>query len=143
MVKKLLSLFVAFMIAAFPILAEGKSYRSSYGKPPYKSVRNSSSYQSKTYGGQKSITHPKSTFKTGGTKYNYNDTYKNSGLPKVKRSESAKKQFLKSKGYKRVPPGYEVDHIIPLSRGGRDVPSNMQLIPKSMHKQKTASEKKG
>jgi 5-methylcytosine-specific restriction endonuclease McrA len=35
-----------------------------------------------------------------------------------------------------------VDHIIPLSKGGRDEPSNMQLIPKSVHKQKTGSERK-
>lgn len=152
MIRKLLSLFVAFMIAIFPILAEGKSYYSSYGRSshnsrstiykPYKSVPGSFSYGSKTYNGQRSISYPKSTFKTGGTKYKYNERYKASGLPKVKRSEAAKKQFLKSKGYKRVPPGYEVDHIIPLSKGGRDEPSNMQLIPKSVHKQKTASERK-
>lgn len=152
MIRKLLSLLVGFLIAISPVLAEGKSTRSSYGKSsyksrstiyaPHKSLRSSSSYQSKTYGVQKSITHPKSTFKTGGTKYNYNERYKGSGLPKVKRSEAAKKQFLKSKGYKRVPPGYEVDHIVPLSKGGRDEPSNMQLIPKSVHKQKTATERK-
>ena len=152
MFKRLFTWLIAFMIAFSPILAEAKSYRSSPGKSsyksrgtiykPYKSVRNSSSYESKAYGGQKSITHPKSTFKTGGTKYNANERYKNSGLPKVERSATAKNQFLKSKGYKKVPSGYEIDHIIPLSKGGRDEPSNMQLIPKIVHKQKTASERK-
>jgi 5-methylcytosine-specific restriction endonuclease McrA len=87
-------------------------------------------------------THPKSTYKIGGTKYNANERYKNSGLPKVERSATAKNQFLRSKGYKKVPSGYEVDHIIPLLKGGRDEPSNMQLIPKSVHKEKTASERK-
>ena len=27
----------------------------------------------------------------------------------------------------RVPPGYEVDHIVPLSIGGQDIASNMRL----------------
>jgi 5-methylcytosine-specific restriction endonuclease McrA len=148
MIRKFLSLFVALMIALSPILAEGKSYYSSYGRSShnsrstYKSVPGNFSHGSKTYGSQRSIPHPKSTFKTGGTKYNYNETYKNSRFPKVKRSEVAKRKFLKSKGYKRVPAGYEVDHIIPLSKGGRDEPSNMQLIPKSVHKRKTAGERK-
>jgi len=110
MKRKLLSFFVALIIAILQILAEGKSYRSSYGKSSYKSrstiytphnsIRSSSSYQSRTYGTQKRITHPKPTFETGGTKYNYNERYKGSGLPKVKRNEAAKKQFLASKGYK-------------------------------------------
>jgi hypothetical protein len=126
MVRKLLSLFVALMIAVSPVLLEAKSNRGIY----------------RTYKSELVRTSPKSTYKIGGTKYNANERYKTSGLPKVKRSESAKKRFLKSKGYKRVPPGYEVDHIIPLSKGGKDEPSNMQLIPKSVYKQKTAGERK-
>ncbi len=60
--------------------------------------------------------------KIGGTKYKYGATYKSSGLPKVERSNTIKREFLKSKGYKKEPEGYEVDHIIPLSQGGQDVP---------------------
>jgi len=148
MVKKLLSLFVALMIAASPVLLEAKSNRSSSGKSSYTShgsihkTYKSGLSGSRTYKREGVSTYPKSTYKIGGTKYNANERYKNSGLPKVKRNGSAKKQFLRSKGYKNVPPGYEVDHIIPLSKGGRDEPSNMQLIPKIVHKQKTASERK-
>lgn len=152
MVKKLLSLFVTLLIAISPIFAEAKSYRPFNGKSshnsrstsyrPYKPPRHSSFYGSRTYGSLRSSTGVKSAIKVGGTKYNYNKTDRNSGLPKVKRSEAAKKQFLKSKGYRGVPSGYEVDHIVPLSKGGRDEPSNMQLIPKSIHKQKTANERK-
>ena len=29
-------------------------------------------------------------------------------------------------GYPQGRPGYEVDHIVPLARGGADKPSNMQ-----------------
>lgn len=56
---------------------------------------------------------------------------------RIERSSKAKKEFLKSKDYDKVPEGYEVDHIIPLYKGGADEPSNMQLLPKDMHKQKT------
>jgi len=83
----------------------------------------------------------KHTYKSNGTTYYYNETYKTTGNTKVERSSSAKEEFLKSKGYKKVPSGYQVDHIKPLSEGGADVPSNMQLIPIAQHKRKTASEK--
>ena len=33
---------------------------------------------------------------------------------------------MKESGYPKGRPGYVVDHIVPLSKGGRDVPSNMQ-----------------
>ena len=32
--------------------------------------------------------------------------------------------------------GYQVDHIVPLSKGGADKTSNMQLIPKDSPKEK-------
>jgi 5-methylcytosine-specific restriction endonuclease McrA len=84
----------------------------------------------------------KSTYKSGSTTFISGEHYKKSGLPKVERSSSEKEKFLKSQGYKKVPPGYEVDHIKPLSEGGADNPSNMQLLTKQQHKQKTANERK-
>jgi hypothetical protein len=33
----------------------------------------------------------------------------------------------------KVPPGYEVDHITPLSIGGADAPWNMRLLDKDFH----------
>jgi len=65
--------------------------------------------------------------------------YANGGN-KVKRSETNKKQFLKSKGLKSIPKGYEIDHITPLSFGGSDCPDNMQLITVEEHRKKTAKE---
>jgi len=84
----------------------------------------------------------KRTHNLGGNKYIYGETYKTTGQPKVERSSSAKQDFLKSKGYSKVPNVYQVDHIVLLSQGGRDVPSNMQLITLEQHKQKTAMERK-
>ena len=46
-----------------------------------------------------------------------------------KRSAQARCQFLSSIGAEtcHTPRGYIVDHVIPLCKGGPDVPSNMQL----------------
>lgn len=84
----------------------------------------------------------KKTYKIGDTEYIVGETYSTTGLPKVERSSSAKNKFLKSKGYKNVPKGYHVDHIVPLSQGGSDSPGNMQLISVHQHKVKTANERK-
>jgi hypothetical protein len=45
---------------------------------------------------------------------------------RIKRSEEAKREFMQQTGYPHGRPGYVVDHIIPLKRGGADSPSNMQ-----------------
>jgi hypothetical protein len=81
-----------------------------------------------------------STYKSNGTTYYTNKTYKTTGKPEVDRSSSAKNRFLKSQGYTKIPHGYQIDHKVPLSEGGADVPSNMQLITVEEHKQKTAHE---
>lgn len=80
------------------------------------------------------------TYTLEGTEY-YSNQYFETGYPKVKRSDSAKHKFLKALGYQQIPYGYEVDHIIPLSWGGADVPENMQLITVEEHRRKTASER--
>jgi len=80
------------------------------------------------------------TYKIGSTEYYYNQTYSN-GKPKVKRSEVNKSEFLRSQGHTSTPYGYEIDHIIPLSEGGTDDPSNMQLLTIEEHKRKTARER--
>src|SRR5262245_57372473 len=45
---------------------------------------------------------------------------------KIKRSASARADFMRSSGYPKGRKGYVVDDIIPLECGGPDVPSNMQ-----------------
>jgi len=82
------------------------------------------------------------TYDVNGTTYINGEYYKTTGVPKVERNSSAKNKFLKSRGYEKVPVGYQVDHIIPLSQGGTDTPDNMQLISIDQHKQKTANERK-
>lgn len=161
--KKILTLLLITTISlvfATESFAQKKSnsfgYKTkSYGtyKTPKYSSKNSTFKLPKTsnYGLDTKLKIPKSstnyglkkpTYKSGSTTYIMGENYKTTGMPKVKRNSGAKDKFLKSKGYDKVPSGYEVDHIIPLSKGGKDDPSNMQLIPKEMHKQKTANERK-
>ena len=45
---------------------------------------------------------------------------------KIHRSKSATYAFKRMTGYPHGRPGYVIDHIIPLKRGGCDCPSNMQ-----------------
>lgn len=82
-----------------------------------------------------------STYTIGSTEYFYGEYYSTTGNPKVVRSAANKKAFLKSKGYNDTPYGYEIDHIIPLSEGGTDAPSNMQLLTVYQHRAKTAKER--
>lgn len=81
------------------------------------------------------------TFKDGCTTYYINRCYSHGGNM-VKRSETNKKLFLKSKSLKTIPKGYQIDHIKPLSQGGTDCPENMQLLSIAEHRRKTASEAK-
>jgi len=68
-------------------------------------------------------------------------TYYSTGYRKH-RSISERNSFLHSLGYgNKVPRGYQVDHIRPLSEGGSDTPSNMQLLTIQQHKIKTAGER--
>ena len=81
------------------------------------------------------------TYKIGNTEYYYSRTYSTTGKPMVKRSFANKTKFLRSKGYTSTPFGYQIDHIIPLSQGGTDSPSNMQLLTIEQHARKTERER--
>ena len=43
-------------------------------------------------------------------------------------------------GYPQGRLGYEVDHLVPLARGGADKPSNMQWLTIPEYKEKTRRE---
>ncbi len=47
---------------------------------------------------------------------------------KIKRSTSERVRFKRLSGYPRGRPGYQIDHIVPLKRGGVDCACNMQWL---------------
>ncbi len=55
---------------------------------------------------------------------------------KIKRSSSAKNEFMRQTGYPHGRPGYVVDHVVPLKRGGKDETGNMQWQTKADAKKK-------
>ncbi len=51
----------------------------------------------------------------------------------IERSAAAKSDFLHTIGLDSIPQGYEIHHVVPLSQGGLDIPSNMVLITEEAH----------
>ena len=141
----LLSIGLSFSLS--DIVQSGGKHSSSYKSSSYgsKSVR-VKGYTRKD--GTYVAPHYRSAPKSTGSNYKPSKSFKSyNSSPAVgverdseghiKRSSSAKREFLKSRGLDEVPEGYEVDHIVPLYKGGADEPYNMQLLPEDVHKQKT------
>lgn len=94
-------------------------------------------HSSKSYS-SRSYSHSGSSVKSS---YSHRSPKYASGLPrdskgKIKRSATAKHDFMKQTGYPNGRPGYVVDHVVPLKRGGADAPSNMQWQTKAEAKAK-------
>lgn len=99
----------------------GKAYSSTAGK----------GHRLSSAGGYKHATYQSKTI---------DGSVKRDSHGRIARSETAKSDFLKAHGYSKIPKGYNIDHIIPLYAGGKDTPSNMQLISISAHHAKTKAD---
>src|ERR1041385_3921058 len=62
---------------------------------------------------------------------NYFSGVKRDSHGRIARSSSARQEFMTQTGYSHGRPGYVVDHVIPLKRGGCDCPANMQWQTKA------------
>ena len=119
-------LVATLMAVAAPAAARSHGHGSSHhGHPPH----GHSSYSHAYHGGVHHATHASPGVQR--------DTH-----GRIKRSQEAKRAFLRQHGLSHVPKGYEVDHRTPLCAGGDDDPSNMQLLTKSQHRAKTRGDVK-
>lgn len=94
----------------------------------------------KRYKKNKSIYSSGNTISTAVPMFSKNPKYsfvaKRDANGRIKRSPSETYQFKVQTGYRHGRPGYVIDHIIPLKRGGCDCPSNMQWQTKAAAKAK-------
>ncbi len=72
---------------------------------------------------QPSYSKPNSSYEIKSYQYDYVQRDENG---KILRSSAAKNKFMKESGYPNGRPGYVIDHIKPLKKGGCDCPENMQ-----------------
>ncbi len=74
----------------------------------------------------RSYSHHSTSTATHHRSYTSTSTSTRDSHGRIKRSETAKHKFERQTGFPHGRPGYVIDHVVPLCRGGADAPSNMQ-----------------
>lgn len=126
--KKLLIIILVLFFTSISLAQRHSHFTHRYH------TSHSSSYHSKHSSSYHSYTTRHHSVKAIG---GHRDSY-----GRIKRSSTAKERFMRQTGYPHGCPGYVVDHIIPLSKGGRDDPSNMQWQTKAEAKAKDKWERR-
>lgn len=128
--KRLIALLILSLLT-FPLFA-GKTVHvrgyvrkdGTYVAPHYRNAPNSSSTP-KASSSHHATSSTSSSSGSSSSQYTWSGQERDS-KGRFKRSSNAKHQFMKETGYPHGRPGYVVDHVVALCKGGRDAPSNMQ-----------------
>jgi len=142
----LAALAIAFALSSPVVFARGGGghsggYSGSHSGSSHTSSRGGGTSQSHTG------THNAPTKATSGQhRATYTQGAQRDPHGRIQRSEKAKRDFQKSHPCPSTGrasgscPGYVVDHVKPLKRGGQDAPSNMQWQTKQAAKEKDKTE---
>jgi hypothetical protein len=112
--RTVVALAIIALLLPLQVMAQGGRSSSHSSRSSTRSRSTSSKPRSTSTRSRKSSVPKKST------------AAKRDSNGKIKRSASARADFMRRTGYPKGRKGYVVDHIVPLECGGADVPSNMQ-----------------
>ena len=128
--------------AALAAQRHGGGHRSSSHSYGHARARSSRTYHPRAAPAH----HPRATRAYHATKSPRAKPYARSGTSshgKIKRSSSARHDFMRQTGYPHGRKGYVIDHVVPLACGGADAPSNMQWQTTADAKAKDRVERRG
>jgi hypothetical protein len=99
--------------------------------------------RSTSHGTKRALTHSRTSRSTSHRTRSALATGSRDSHGRIRRNESAKREFERQTGYPKGRKGYVVDHKTPLACGGADSPSNMQWQTTADAKAKDKVERRG
>lgn len=136
LMKNILALLFALMLI-YPGILNGQHLKKN-GTPDMR-YRENKINTTKSYSAKPFFSHQNTT-STYLPRYSSNRRYsfvaERDSRGRIKRNHSATYIFKRETNYPHGRPGYVIDHIIPLKRGGCDCPSNMQWQTRAAAKAK-------
>jgi hypothetical protein len=135
--KNILILLFAWLLI-YPNILNGQHLKKN-GTPDMRYSENKINIRSTSYTVKPVFSHRNRT-STYLPRYSANPRYsfiaERDRTGRIKRNHSATYIFKRETNYPHGRPGYVIDHIIPLKRGGCDCPSNMQWQTRAAAKAK-------